>query len=230
LTAGVTGFRPIAALRNLYAGRRLVLCTLLGVLVFLAAPETLRLPLRAALAWVVGVTLFLGLTLLAVGDASPERLKRRAQRQDSRGWVILAIIVIASAVSLAALGFVLEKGQETGALALGLRIGLAGLSVVASWLLTHTTFALRYAHYYYGDPGKRGGPVRGGLAFPGGHNPDYWDFFYFSFVVGMTCQVSDVQVTSRPMRRLTLAHGVLSFFFNTGVLALAVNILASALQ
>jgi len=225
----VTGLRLVATLRNLYAGRRLLLCSFLGVAVLLAAPENLRLPLRAALAWVVGVAAFLGLTLLAVGDASPERLKRRAQHQDARGPVILAIIVIASAVSLAALGFVLAKDQETGTLAVSLRIGLAGLTVVASWLLTHTTFALHYAHHYYGDPGKKGGPVRGGLAFPGGHNPDYWDFFYYSFVVGMTCQVSDVQVTTRGMRRLTLAHGVLAFFFNTGVLALAVNIIASAI-
>ena len=89
-------------------------------------------------------------------------------------------------------------------------------------------FAIRYAHYFYGDPEPKG-RRRGGLAFPGVENPDFWDFVYYSFVVGMTCQVSDVQVTSRSMRRLTLAHGVLSFFFNAGVLALAVNILASAL-
>lgn len=226
----MTRSRLIAALRNLYSGRRLILCSLVGVAIFLVVPESLRLPLRAALAWVVGVTSFLALTLLAVGDASPERLKRRAQHQDSRAWVILGIIVTASSVSLAALGFVLQKGPETGAAMAALRIGLAGLSVVASWLLTHTIFGLHYAHFYYGDPGKKGGPVRGGLAFPGGHQPDYWDFFYYSFVIGMTCQVSDVQVTSRPIRRLTLAHGVLSFFFNTGVLALAVNILATALQ
>ena len=107
---------------------------------------------------------------------------------------------------------------------------LAILAVATSWLLVHTMFALHYAHYYYGDdPSRAGDDERGGLAFPGGGPPDYWDFFYFSFVVGMTCQVSDVQVTSRGMRRLTLTHGVLSFFFNTGLLALAVNIIAGAL-
>jgi uncharacterized membrane protein len=102
--------------------------------------------------------------------------------------------------------------------------------VVASWTVTHTVFALHYAHHYYGDgPAPGADDDRGGLAFPGEEPPDYWDFLYFSFVVGMTCQVSDVQVTSRAMRRMTLMHGVLSFFFNTVILALSVNLLAGSL-
>ena len=106
---------------------------------------------------------------------------------------------------------------------------LAGLAVGASWMVTHTTFALHYAHHFYGDgPAPGAADDRGGLAFPGGELPDFLDFLYFAFVVGMTCQVSDVQVTTRPMRRLTLLHGVLSFFFNTIILALAVNLLASS--
>jgi uncharacterized membrane protein len=109
-----------------------------------------------------------------------------------------------------------------------LRIVLASLSMLASWTLTHTMFALYYAHHYYGT-GDADHADRGGLQFPGEPTPDYWDFFYFSFVIGMTCQVSDVQVGSRPMRRLVLIHGVLSFFFNAVILALAVNFLASGL-
>ena len=111
------------------------------------------------------------------------------------------------------------------------RLVLAGLTVVASWTLADTTFALHYAHHYYGDrPAAGAQQDRGGLTFPGEEQSDYWDFLYFSFVIGMTCQVSDMQVTSRPMRRLTLVHGVLSFFFNILILALAVNLLASSLR
>jgi uncharacterized membrane protein len=138
-------------------------------------------------------------------------------------------VVGAATVSLFALGFTLQKPANEPGWDLVLRLLLAGLAVLASWTLTHATFALHYAHYYYGD-GPAPGPQddRGGLAFPGGQLPDFSDFLYFSFVIGMTCQVSDIQVTSRPMRRLTLLHGVLSFFFNTVILALAVNLLASS--
>jgi uncharacterized membrane protein len=91
-------------------------------------------------------------------------------------------------------------------------------------MLVHTLFAVHYAHGYYGDAPRDGrGGIAGGLAFPGGAEPDYWDFLYFSFVIGMTSQVSDVQTTSPWMRRLCLAHGIVSFFFNTVILALTVN-------
>jgi uncharacterized membrane protein len=102
--------------------------------------------------------------------------------------------------------------------------------VLASWTLTHTMFALHYAHLYYGDdPLRKGRQDRRGLRFPDERTPDFWDFLYYAFVVGMTCQVSDVQVDSRHMRRLTLGHGVLAFFFNAVILALAVNFIAGAI-
>ncbi len=200
-----------------------------GVVVFSALPESMRLAVRLSAAWVAGVMLFLGLTALVIADASPERVRRRARLLDQRRSVILAVIVAAAAVSLLALGFTVQKQPGETALALATRIVLAGLTVVASWTLTHTMFALHYAHDYYGDGPAAGDDDRGGLAFPGGELPDYWDFVYFAFVVGMTCQVSDVQVTSRAMRRMTLIHGVLSFFFNAVILALAVNLLAGSL-
>ena len=93
-----------------------------------------------------------------------------------------------------------------------------------SWALIHTIFALHYAHEFYDGSGV------GGMAFPGGEKePDYWDFAYFSLVVGMTSQVSDVGVTSKVIRRTVAAHGVVSFFFNAALLALTVNIAASAI-
>jgi uncharacterized membrane protein len=100
---------------------------------------------------------------------------------------------------------------------------------LSSWALIHTIYAFHYAHRYYRDEKHNPSQQAGGLAFPGGADPDYMDFAYYSFVVGMTSQVSDVQVLSPKMRRLTLIHGVLAFIFNIAVLALSLNIIASAI-
>jgi len=216
-------------LDRLFAGGRLTVAVVAGVVVFLMLPDALRLALRLAFAWVAGVAIFLALTAAVMIGASPERVRARVRQLDPRRWVVLAIIVAAASISLLALGLTLQKEAGETATALALRLVVTGLTVVASWTLTHSVFALHYAHHFYGDVEGPSTADRGGLAFPGTELPDYWDFLYFAFVIGMTCQVSDVQVTSRPMRRLTLMHGVLAFFFNTIVLALAVNLLASSL-
>ena len=222
--------QAIAIPWRLFVGGRFAVCIFAGSGLFLALPASLPTIQRLALCWVAGGALFLCLTTAIVAGASPETLRRRARQLDPRRWVILALIVAAAVISLFALGFTLHKEPDETARDMAVRLVLAGATVAMSWTLTHTTFALHYAHHYYGD-GPAPGPEddRGGLAFPGDDLPDYWDFLYFSFVVGMTCQVSDVQVTTRAMRRLTLLHGVLAFFFNTVILALAVNLLASSL-
>jgi uncharacterized membrane protein len=209
--------------RELQAGPRLAIAVVAGGLALVLAGD-LGIVLAGMLAWTVCVALFLALTALAVAGCTAERVRARARALDERAPVISVIVVVAAAVSLGALGFVLQKPGGMAAA----RVALALIAVVLSWVLVHTMFALHYAHSYYGDnPATEAEDDRGGLAFPGDTGPpDYWDFFYFSFVVGMTCQVSDVQVTSRAMRHLTLVHGVL---FNTGVLAFAVNIVAGAL-
>ena len=105
------------------------------------------------------------------------------------------------------------------------------MTVIFSWTLVHTVYGFRYAHAFYGDSDEPDVHQHaGGLIFPGDRPPDYFDFAYFSFVVGMTCQVSDVQITSRRMRRITLFHSVLSFGFNTIILALLINIAVSGLS
>ncbi len=211
--------------RDLHAGPRLAVAIVIGLLA-LALPTGFGAALGGMLAWVVGVLVFLALTLIAIGDGSPESIRARARTLDERTWILSLLIVAAGLVSLVALAFVVSGRNGPPAP----RITLACIAVALSWLLVHTMFALHYAHAYYGDLDP--GPdykMRGGLDFPGRHPPDFWDFLYYAAVVGMTCQVSDVQVTSHAMRRITLAHGVLSFFFNTGVLALAVNIIAAAI-
>lgn len=150
--------------------------------------------------------------------ATPESMRRKARTQDAGRWGILWSGVAFSTVVLVALGTELQAGKNGGLLA----IGIAAASIVLSWLFLNTLFALHYAHGYYGDYGKQ----HEGLDFPGTADPDYWDFAYFAIVVGMTFQVSDVQVTSRYLRRMVLLHGVVAFFFNVFVIAVSVNIVA----
>jgi uncharacterized membrane protein len=161
-------------------------------------------------------------------------LRAHAKAQDVSQLLISVFVVVAASVALFAVGFVLGT-HKTGPSAgpqphLTVYLILTLGTVIFSWMLVHTVFGLRYAHMYYGDSDD---PTldrhAGGLEFPGQHPPNYFDFAYYAFVVGMTCQVSDVQITSRKMRRLTLLHSVLSFGFNTVILALLINTVSSLL-
>jgi len=184
---------------------------------------------RIALAWMSAAVAFLALTAVVLAGGTPERLRERARVQDSSRWVILSILVAVALASLMAAALLLQKqqGEATGAIAL--RIVLAAGVVFTSWTLTHVVFALHYAHTFYGDGPSPGPDDAGGLQFPGDQPPDFWDFVYFSMVIGMTCQVSDVQITEKRLRRLATLHGVLSFFFNTVILALTINLIVGAL-
>ncbi|HEU4439029.1 MAG TPA: DUF1345 domain-containing protein, partial [Methylomirabilota bacterium] len=143
---------------------------------------------------------------------------------EGRGF-ILALVLIAAAASVWAVGAELSLAKDAKGLMKALRIGLAFGTVVGSWLMVQMIFALHYAHEFYGEDE---GPA-GGLLFPGGDDtPDYWDFVYFAFVIGMTSQVSDVSITSKEIRRTVIAHGIVSFVFNVALLALTIN-LASGL-
>ncbi len=178
--------------------------------------------LSAILAWDLAVVVFLLMTYGVIADHSIASIRRRAARLDTRASVMMLLAISAACISLAGLALCLHGANGALADQPVMRLILAGLTVLGSWSLIHTIFALHYAHLYYGM-------AAGGLIFPGGGDPNYWDFLYYSFVVGMTCQVSDVQVASPGLRRLTLLHGVLSFFFNTVILALAVSVGAGLL-
>jgi uncharacterized membrane protein len=209
-------------LRPWSATTRLGVSTLVGLIAWLALHQFWRAPLSGILAWDAGVACYLLLTHRVIADHSVASMKRRAARLDTRTSVIMAIVVTAACVSLYGLSMNLHGPQGVLPDHPVLRVVLAGVTVIGSWSLIHTVFAVHYTHLYYG-------PSNGGLIFPGAGDPNYYDFLYYSFVVGMTCQVSDVQVAEPGMRRLTLVHGVLSFFFNTVILALAVSVGAGLL-
>ncbi|MBP1472723.1 DUF1345 domain-containing protein [Frateuria sp. MAH-13] len=165
-----------------------------------------------------GALSFMALQLREFARATPAGMREKARRQDPGRWGILWSGVAISTVVLVALGTELEAGKTGGLLG----IVVAAASIMLSWGFLNTLFALHYAHGYYGGYGEQ----HRGLDFPGGGEPDYWDFAYFAVVIGMTFQVSDVQVTSRELRRMVLVHGVIAFFFNVFILAVSVNIVA----
>ena len=199
---------------------RLFLSAALALAIYLALPSVLAPATRFIIGWDAGAAAFLVAALIMMLRASIERMRVRAALQDSGRWTILTVTVAAVAISVLALGYELHEAKGLPPASAGWRVGLAMLTIVLSWSFTHTMFAMHYAHEYYRDKKPTG------LLFPGDHPPDYIDFMYYAFVVGMTCQVSDVQVTGPALRRLTLVHGVLSFFFNTVILALAINLAA----
>jgi uncharacterized membrane protein len=210
--------------RHVGARPRAFLGAALGIAVGVALPPRLGATMRSILGWDAGLLVFLALVLAMVLRATPASMRARAERQDEGRLVFPSLMAGAAFFSMfAILGMMREaKAASSGvSLLLGL---LAAATILLSWVAAHTVFAEHYAHEYYRDMRKQRPP---GLGFPEGHGtPDYWDFLYFSFVVGMTCQVSDVQVMSAPWRRLVLAHGVVSFLFNTVVLALCINLMA----
>jgi uncharacterized membrane protein len=157
---------------------------------------------------------------LMASRSAIEHMRERAAREDEGQTTILGLTVVAALASLGAIFAQLGAGaSRTSA-----NIALAAMTILLSWAFIHTIFALHYAHEFYDEE------AGGGLAFPGGGTePDYWDFVYFSFVIGMTSQVSDVGITSQPIRRTATAHGVVAFIFNAALLALTVNIAASAI-
>jgi uncharacterized membrane protein len=206
--------------------------TLLSVVfagvVSLLLPPWFDLPTRMLCVWDAGIVCFLSFTWTAMLKATPETMRRHARQENIGRLVILGLITIAACASLLAIGFILhDKGTATELLFLHLTLSL--LTIVGSWLLVNTIFAFHYANLYYRQEQNLNECESEGLDFPSEIEPDYWDFLYFSFVIGMTNQVSDVQITSRLIRRLALLHSILSFFFNTTILAMTINIIAGVI-
>jgi len=211
----------VSALAAIRARPRLFLAAGLALAVFcLLQPSGLPRQTCGILGWDAGVAVYLGAVLVMMRRADIEGVRRRAALHDEGRNLILSLTIAAAGISVLAIGYELHDAKGLPAAEAGWRVALAIVTVVMSWSFTHVNYALHYAHAYYG------GRKAGGLMFPGDAPPDYFDFLYYAFVVGMTCQVSDVQVAGRGLRRLTLVHGVLAFFFNTAILALAINLVA----
>jgi uncharacterized membrane protein len=203
---------------------RIATGTAVGGLMFLLLIFLSSLPVRLSfvLSWDVGVLVAI-LLLVRIRGVSPDVMKKIAEQQDAGKWMVLFLTLIAASASLIAIAGEVPRIANAGALEKILRIGLIASTIVLSWAFIHTIFALHYAHDFYSRP--KGGRHKD-LVFPGEDAPNYMDFVYFSFTIGMTFQVSDVQITDRAFRSLALMHGIISFFYSTVIVALTINLFA----
>ena len=210
--------RPV---RVVYARPRTFIAVAVGIVAFLLLPGNLRLVTRALVGWDICVTTYLVLVYIMMFRCGLAYIRRNAILQDEGRFLILLVAALGAFASIAAIVFELGVSHHSGP-----ELALATVTIALSWAAVHTIFALHYAHEFY-----RGAKPKG-LQFPSGEtheNADYWDFVYFSFVIGMTAQVSDVGITDKIIRRTAAAHGIVSFIYNTALVALMVNIAASAI-
>jgi uncharacterized membrane protein len=207
--------------RVVYARPRTFIAMAVGIVAYLVLPTSVRTVTRLLTGWDVFVALYLVLVYVMFWRSGHRNVRRNAVLQDDGRFLILIFTALGAFASIAAIVF------ELGATHHGLpQLWLATITIALSWATVHTAFALHYAHAYYR------GAKPGGLQFPSGNqqdHADYWDFVYFSFVIGMTAQVSDVGITDKIIRRTATVHGIISFIYNTALVALMVNIAASAI-
>lgn len=183
--------------------------------------------------WISFAAVNLILFWITIITANPEEIKRIARKQDSSRALIFLVVIIASFISLFAIILLLRILPNANESGYYYHLALSVISVISSWILIHTIFTFRYAHLFYTSKAEDDGIQKehvGGLLFLNDQEPDYLDFAYFAFVIGMTFQVSDVQVSSSNIRRMTLLHGLLSFGYNTIILALSINIISGLIQ
>jgi uncharacterized membrane protein len=216
-------------LKAIQARARLLVAVLVGcgVGVVLSTPSAYA---RAVIAWDAGVICYLVSAFAMMARSDAKALGRRALREDDGALAVLALTVAAAVVSLVALVAELSSNKAASGVA-GAKLVLALATLLLSWSFVHTIFALHYAHEYeLGQSAQPDapGPIAGGLDFQDPERPDYFDFVYFSFVIGIAAQTADVVITRKPMRRLATVHCIVSFLFNATILALAINLAAAA--
>ena len=207
---------------------RFTLAIISGLVVYFFLPHKIRFEIRLLLAWDVGVLLLLLIILMMMNNTDAEKTLQRAQSQEPSNIATLSFTVFISVVSMVAVAFMLNDGQDWKAVPANVHLGLCSVAIFCAWFLLHVFFALHYARMYYDeiDEGS-GGDYKKGLEFPGDELVDYWDFMYYSFTIAMCFQTSDVNVSTGPMRRLTLIHSIISFIFVVLVIGLVVNVVSN---
>lgn len=219
--------RPLLpAFEKINSIQKLFICLTIAVIVyFIVEIKNIDVLTHIMIGWDTFSVCMIVMTWITFFITTAKQIRIQSKVQDPNRSVIFILILISTLASFLTviLLIVSRKGNQTGA-AWHLPIAVAGM--LFSWILIHTGFTLRYAHIFYGDHKTKPNTHAGGLDFPGDSLPDYLDFAYFSFVLGMTFQVSDVQITSKRFRRLALLHGLISFSFDTTMIALTINILA----
>ena len=220
-------FRRHPVVRNVMARPRLLLCVVASLLAMLVMPIEWRLPTRLLIAWNLGAIAYIVAALAIMISADPRTIRARAILTDEGRFIVLTFASVAAMASIAAIFAQLPTVKETHGLLRAMHLTLTISTILSAWTFTHVIFAQHYAHEYFIERASEKdlpAEFRGGLNFPGTTNPDFLDFLYFSFIIGVASQTADVEICSPPMRRVSLAHSLLSFFFNTTILALTINI------
>jgi len=234
--------------RIVAARPRLFLSFAAGALAGFLAPESFGIVTRALIGWNVAAICDLALVLAMTPRASRRSIRLQAQLLDDGRYFVLIFSAVAAVAAICAIIVELGAAKDLQGVTRALHLSLAGGTILTSWLFMHMTFALHYAHEYYLERKRTGADgeapasgrfdddlckaaeassdTRGGLIFPDTTHPTYGDFTYFSYTIGVASQTADVSISSAAMRRIVLAHSVLSFFFNTTILALTINLAA----
>ncbi len=221
-------WRRIPVIRLLVPRPHLTSSVLVAVLIYALIPffAPMEQVTRILLGYNLGAFLYVLLTARMIQTSTVLSMRRRALTQDEGKLAILLVVVVSSVASLMAIAVQLAAAKDMQGLAKSEHIALAACTVLTSWAFTQVMFALHYAHeFYHHSRGHQGG----GLDFPSTSEPNYWDFLYFSCIIGTSGQTADVAISDTGMRRLTLVHCVLAYFFNTTLLALTINIAAGLL-
>ena len=222
-------YRPVSIYRSIALRPRMYLAVGAGALALLLLPRSLSANVREASSWIIGGLVYLASAVRSMIDTKADVIASRAKRVDDSRTVILVIVLLAIGASFVSIAGLINEAKDASRHAKLWYLALAASTILVSWIVTQVVFTLHYAHEYYRPSSQGDGPEapRQGLEFPGEPNPDYWDFLYFTTSIGATSQTSDVAIRSRAMRRLVTVHAVVSFFFNTTVLALTINLAAS---
>ncbi len=208
---------------------RLFISLAFGVLVGFLVPSDWRVITRILIGWNSGIFFYFVAVAGMVISADRDSMARRAAEQDDGRVTILFLTVIAATAAFGAIFYQLLMVKDVHGLQRAFHLLLAATTVISAWAFIHVMFALHYASECFSERELKTSPAakaHGGLHFPGDETPDYFDFFYFSFVIGVACATADVNITSRMIRRTATLHCVVAFFFNSAVLALTVNIAA----
>lgn len=218
--------RAIAALHRLPCRPRLAIAAGVMLLAFFVLPVALPAQTRALLAWNAGAWLFIALIVWMMAHDAHGSIRAHAAAEDENRWVLLLVGVLAVIAALAAIVAELGNARQAEGLAKAAHLGLVAATILSAWTFIHLLFALHYAGEYFAPDAATDSAddTREGLGFPGGKEPGWSDFAYYSFVIACACATADVDTVSRAMRRTTLAHGIIAFLFNTVILALTINI------
>lgn len=209
-------------INRLHAGYKMLFCAGLGTLAAFVFPghhsNTLT---HMIVGWDVFCISILCFYWYAFFTTSQKYISREAAKEDPSRAVIFILVLVCACVSMAAVVLLLTVKSNRAS---GMQLPAALTGMILSWCLVHTLFTVNYAHLFYSDGDNT--ESEKGLNFPGEEKPDFLDFAYFSFVIGMTFQVSDVSIASKKIRRWALLHSLISFAYNTVIVALTINIVA----